>query len=68
MGKWEGKVVGEMHGGVVGRFERECHSGKKMDPILAKIWNGCEVGLVNGLLLRGAETKVECSCAPRCPC
>ena len=66
--KWEGEVVGETDGGVVWRFRRGCHLGKRMDPRLAKMWNGCEVGLVDDLLLRGAETKVERSCAPICLC
>ena len=68
MENWEGEVVGETDGGVVGRLKRGFHSGKRMDPRLAKICNGCEVGLVAGVLLRGAETKVERSCAPRRPC
>ena len=67
MGKWEGKVVGKTDGGVVGRFKIGCHLRKLMDPGLAKMWNECEVGSVDGLLLRGSETKVERSCAPRRP-
>ena len=68
VGNWESEVVGETDGGVVGWFERGCHSGKRMDPSLAKMWNGCAVGSVAGVLLRGVETKVDRSCAPRCSC
>ena len=57
-----------MDGGVVGRFKRGCHSDKRMDPILEKVWNECEVGSVAGVLLRGEETKVERSFAPRRLC
>ena len=32
MGNWGDEVVGERDGGVVGRFEIGCHSGKRMDP------------------------------------
>ena len=66
MGNWEGEVVGETDGRVVGRFERGCHPGKQIDLSLAKIWNGCEVGSVANVLLRGAETKVVRLCSPRC--
>ena len=68
MGNWEGEVVGETDGGVVGRLERGCHPGKWMDPSLAKMSNGCEVASVAGALTRGAETKVERSCALIYPC
>ena len=58
MGNWEGEVFGETDGGVVGRFEIGFHSGKRMDLSMAKIWNGCEVGSVVSVLLKGSETKV----------
>ena len=64
VGNWEGEVVGETYGGVVGWFERGCHSGKRMDPSLEKMWNGCEMGSVAGFLIIGAGTKVGFSCAP----
>ena len=44
MENWEGEVVGETDGGVVGWFKRIFFLGKRMDPSLEKMWNGCEMG------------------------
>ena len=35
---------------------------------LSENCDGCEVGSVSGVPLRGAGTKVGCSCGPRPPC
>ena len=59
MGNWEGEVVGETDGGVVGRFKGGCYLGKSMDLILAIMWNGCEVGSVAGVLLRGTKLRLS---------
>ena len=59
MGNWEGEVVGETDGGVVERFKRRFQLGKRMDPSLAKMWNGCEVNWWLASCSEVPKTKVE---------
>ena len=42
MENWEGEVVGKRDGGVVRRFKRGCHWGKRMDLSLEK----CGMGVI----------------------
>ena len=67
VGKHEGEALGGVDGDVVGRSERGCHLVKQTGPGLVNVRIGCWVVSVDGRLLRGAETKVFRSYAPRCP-
>ena len=61
------EVIGGADGDVVGWSERGCHSVKRTVPGFMNVQIGCWVSSVDGQLIRGAETKVVRSWAPRGP-
>ena len=68
VGKHESEALGEIDGDVVGQSGGGCLSVKRTGPGLVNIWNGCQVGSLDGQLRRCAETKAVCSYALRRPC
>ena len=60
VGKSESEALGETNEDVVEQSERGCPLVKRTGPGLMNVWNGCEVGSVDGRMIRGAK-KQGCS-------
>ena len=68
VGNCDGEALGRSYGVFVGRSEKGCCPVHQTGPGSGNVVVGCLMGLADGRMLRGAETKVVGSCAQRLPC